>query len=287
MTETLSKCSLGIFLNEDCHLNTFTKKKTLNYLKNFDKSEIEILSLRLPIIENNFLDTEGKTICSHHHEKYLVRYSLSQKACVDPWKKHTSKVYLQVREINLELAKQSKPLCNNILVPGKKICQNCKFDLVNKIKKYKIENDRCVDPYKRHRSIVCEQLTNLKLEYINYLSTYKNTNYTLQDKVCNACEIKLKTDSECLASESVQPSTSNQTESQHHSDQPADNRSDSQSTDTSGSVYETNSQRKRKFDEILHTFDIPPLKRGKISNKNLKKRCSNYYKCYCQSFKCI
>ena len=71
-------------------------------------------------------DTAASTVCYHHEQKYLSRYSNLQKKCCDPLKIHKKKIpKSSLREISLEAAKIFKNSKIDV-IPGQKLCPSCR-----------------------------------------------------------------------------------------------------------------------------------------------------------------
>ena len=83
--------------------------------------DIEILKRRV-CYSNEAENLHMKSICEVHNDEYLKWYTLNQKACCDPLKKHPSsnrKKSLKTISMNLS---NTNP---TVLIPGKKLCISC------------------------------------------------------------------------------------------------------------------------------------------------------------------
>ena len=93
-----------------------------------EDGEIKILSLRTWIV-----DLTDKTICFHHKQTYLARYSHFQKKCCDPFAKHKKPLKSGLREITLDASTDAQ-LLGISLVPGQKLCPTCHTELTKQTK---------------------------------------------------------------------------------------------------------------------------------------------------------
>ena len=93
-----------------------------------EDGEIKILSLRTWIV-----DLTDKTICFHHKQTYLARYSHFQKKCCDPFAKHKKRLKSGLREITLDASTDAQ-LLGISLVPGQKLCPTCRTELTKQTK---------------------------------------------------------------------------------------------------------------------------------------------------------
>eukprot|EP00795_Rhopilema_esculentum_P006844 gene6844-12439_t len=119
MTEN---CSIGKISSSDCNLLTYSKKVGLKDISLFDLQEREILAWRTEIVI-----TLIETVCLHHEQVFLLRYSFLQKKCCDSFKVHGKKgSKSSLREITFQMAKVFQD--NHIpVVPGQKLCPKCRI----------------------------------------------------------------------------------------------------------------------------------------------------------------
>lgn len=116
----------------------------------------------------------------------------------------------------------------------------------------------CVDPYKRHRDKVYDNTQTLDTKYIVYLKQVDNLQLNSGDKVCSVCLTLL---------ERSVIETALLTYKEENS---LDAKSDSQVTEsTPSSIYESSSQKRKTFNETLSHFNIPCIKRQKLSDDRL------------------
>lgn len=111
------ECSFGVKLSDSCHLLDYTRSKGLKPVKILKPQDIELLSWRVPgsVFESNL------SICLHHEQKFLIRYSLLQKKCFDPFQKHKGVVKSALRNIPLEMPQAFKKLQIDV-VQGQTLC---------------------------------------------------------------------------------------------------------------------------------------------------------------------
>ena len=82
MDKTLHKCSVGVSLDSECHKTSFSKKT--GFVKKFTEEETQL------IIWRSGIDTPEFTLCYHHKETILNRYSKGQTICCDPFGDHSN-----------------------------------------------------------------------------------------------------------------------------------------------------------------------------------------------------
>lgn len=83
----MSKCSVGVKLDKECHKQTYCRKVGLSPVAGLEKKSQELLSWRTDI---KFGDED--MICQHHETVYLSRYESLQKFCCDPFHIHKKKL---------------------------------------------------------------------------------------------------------------------------------------------------------------------------------------------------
>ena len=102
-------CSIGQFLEDSC---------TPDFRAILEEDEKKLVSCRTgcEIVED---------ICEHHKQEYLTFYSMRQKSCCDPLKKHPTATRKKgLRYIDQTLVTKYSQVLN--LIPGKKICDSCR-----------------------------------------------------------------------------------------------------------------------------------------------------------------
>ena len=109
-----------------CYLKTYTKAETLRPVSN---DELELLSLRSKLPVAAITD-----ICSHHKQVLVVKYSTLQKKCCNAFQLHNSKRKESLQNITHMLQSDALKLRFS-LVPGNKLCPQCRTHLVNLISK--------------------------------------------------------------------------------------------------------------------------------------------------------
>jgi hypothetical protein len=88
------------------------------------REEIELLTLRSGLNEKDI-----KTICAHHDQELLAKFSTLRKKCCDPFNRHPGKSRTKaVRVVSLDTYKK---LVNppNSIKPGEKVCCDCLIKL--------------------------------------------------------------------------------------------------------------------------------------------------------------
>lgn len=103
---------------DQCHQVVYSKKCKLRPV---DLEEKTLLELRSQV----HLDSI-QTICKHHEETLLVRYSSLIKKCADPFKQHLVAKTKSLRIITLDFYSRAKSLHGKV-IPGQKLCLNCRI----------------------------------------------------------------------------------------------------------------------------------------------------------------
>lgn len=117
-------CTVGTLLNSSCENTSLTKNRDIYVISDeLSKEDVELLSWR-----TNNQYCEKDTICSHHLCYFLKYFQKNQKACCDPFQRHSVPLTKKnnLRVITLQKAKDVKENKNIILVPGKLLCSNCR-----------------------------------------------------------------------------------------------------------------------------------------------------------------
>ena len=189
--ETPVKCGIGIRLNDDCHLGSYTEQKDVNKFGDLKEEDIKLLYLRIP----NIKDVENQTVYSHHYYKFVNYYStLFGKKCCHPWNIHKKTITTNLAEIKVDLSEKFMSVCKINVIPGKKLCKNCLVRFGKEISDFEIELTYCIDPYKKHRSKIFSGLEFLPLEYIKYLEDVHNVFFSCEHKICSVCKTQIKSD---------------------------------------------------------------------------------------------
>ena len=123
-SKQLAKCSVGNFLNEDCHLLTFTRENGFKSLTEMSEEERELVRLRtmMDSIDSQFL------ICFHHEQSILQQYKTLQTKCCDPLHTHKKAVKGSLRPISLKAWNEYRAVGIET-IPGKKLCPTCRRKL--------------------------------------------------------------------------------------------------------------------------------------------------------------
>lgn len=217
--------------------------------------DLELLSLRLP----GFDISNERFICEYHYQNYITYYSLKHQRCCNPHnianhKKETKKLIV----ISLDLYKDLKNICNTNVIPGKMICRNC-FNRSNvTIKEYKKSLMQCFDPEGYHRSTApaTGSLDKVSDDVLRYMREIRGFEMTSEHKLCSVCKLNI------VSAFNEYSSKKNVEEIPQFSIQ-CSLESGKNSSSSQHSIYQSESQKKRKLDEILETCDLPPFKKPK------------------------
>ena len=80
----MSSCSVGLYMNSECHKTTYSRTVGVKNVESFERNEIELIFWRSGL---TMLNTNA-TICQHHEQTVLRRFTSLQKYCFDPFKTH-------------------------------------------------------------------------------------------------------------------------------------------------------------------------------------------------------
>ena len=124
------QCSIGVQLNERCEFKSSSCELTST--KKFTRDENRCFQLRTGL-------SAVYTLCSHHLEKYFTKYTFitSQDCCCNPWEIHKKKVKVKAEKTSIMLLGFTEAVLKNLglkLVPGKLLCQNCRWKLIKSAK---------------------------------------------------------------------------------------------------------------------------------------------------------
>lgn len=136
MSENL--CDIGKHCNSLCHLEHYTKKKTLHDLSSVSENELKLLKYRT----SNFdWDTTNK-ICDHHKLFFLVHFnSIYSKKCCDPFSAHSKPIKSALKDLTVSLCDKFTVISPaGGLIPGKKVCANCYIKILDQLSDSNIEN---------------------------------------------------------------------------------------------------------------------------------------------------
>ena len=84
----MSLCSVGLYMNSECSKLTYSRTVGVKYLESFERDELELIFWRSGLTILNI----NATICCHHEQTVLRRFSSMQKTCFDPFKTHKKAV---------------------------------------------------------------------------------------------------------------------------------------------------------------------------------------------------
>ena len=71
---------------------------------------------------------EDGTLCLHHEQLFVKKYSFLQKVCCDPKSIHRSQVRKNLKILDLDDAKRVSNITGKSVKPGQKLCYNCLID---------------------------------------------------------------------------------------------------------------------------------------------------------------
>lgn len=114
-------CSIRLLSKSDCHTNVYTDSRTLFNINEISNEEKELLLWRT----EGLITEANSNICAHHYSLLIKYYGMNFKSC-DPSKKHKINVKSSLHSISLLMAKDAKNKSSVSLVPGHKICSNCR-----------------------------------------------------------------------------------------------------------------------------------------------------------------
>ncbi|XP_065667364.1 uncharacterized protein LOC136087791 [Hydra vulgaris] len=150
-------CSIGLMTSDACK----GQQDVIGTLSNEEKIAI---SLRCNIELSNLT-----TLCEKHATNYLKMYPIWQKACCDPFKKHTKKITKNLRVVTINESQDMMRSSLNI-APGKKLCKPCKQKIVKKadLKEEKQSQgeqyeDFLISSFKSKRQEINEELENFNI----------------------------------------------------------------------------------------------------------------------------
>lgn len=113
----MNKCSVGLYLHEDCSHHTVSKQKLLMLFSEFGDKEKELLMLR-----TNCQNIEN--VCYQHRCKFLTTFEDRQRICYDPFKKHKRNVSKGLKVVSVSFSKKYQTAVK--LLPGTKLCITCR-----------------------------------------------------------------------------------------------------------------------------------------------------------------
>ena len=80
----MSLCSVSLYMNSECNKLTYSRTVGVKHLESFERDELELIFWRSGL---TILNING-TICHHHKQTVLRRFSSMQKTCFDLFKAH-------------------------------------------------------------------------------------------------------------------------------------------------------------------------------------------------------
>ncbi|XP_047129865.1 uncharacterized protein LOC124809907 [Hydra vulgaris] len=173
------QCSIGINLESECHLTTYTPLLGIEYFEDIPDYEREILMWRTGLSIINV----KSTTCLHLKHVYLKRYATKLTHCCNPFNIHNKVKKGSLREINLDTAKS---LCSKgkFVVPGEKLCPQCRHKLASSEQPEEIELEEkfIEDDMEKEimlesaRSLLNNTLCELEVSPLKVLNLPKNSN---------------------------------------------------------------------------------------------------------------
>ena len=80
--------SAGLYMNSECNKLTYNRTVGVKYLESFERDELELIFWRSSLTVLNI----NATICHHHEQTVLRRFSSMQKIYFDLFKAHKKAV---------------------------------------------------------------------------------------------------------------------------------------------------------------------------------------------------
>ena len=80
----MNSCSVGLYLDSECHKLIYCRTVGLKNLESFESNELELVFWRSGLTMLNI----NATICHHHEQTVLKKFSSFQKSCFDPFRIH-------------------------------------------------------------------------------------------------------------------------------------------------------------------------------------------------------
>ncbi|XP_065667853.1 ARL14 effector protein-like [Hydra vulgaris] len=150
-------CSIGLMTSDAC-------KGQQDVIETLSNEEKIAISLHCNIELSNLT-----TLCEKHATNYLKMYPIWQKACCDPFKKHTKKITKNLRVVTINESQDMMRSSLNI-APGKKLCEPCKQKIAKKadLKEEKQsqgeqDEDFLISSFKSKRQEINEELENFNI----------------------------------------------------------------------------------------------------------------------------
>ena len=92
----LNSCSVGQSMKEICHTAKFTRKSGMKSISELESDELDLIQIRCCLS----LSTKD-TVCLHHEQMYIHKYSNWQVTCRDPIQLHNKRVaYKYLKTLN-------------------------------------------------------------------------------------------------------------------------------------------------------------------------------------------
>lgn len=266
MSSTESCCVSGN-VSDECHNDLWRAEKILHKINTLSEEDREILKLRVTGLK----EIDDQSICDSHYKRYIQFYSSAEWKCCDPYSVHSKSVQNDLHIATLGFSKNVQKICKLSIIPGKKLCKNCQKRLRQQIKDFEHQLNCCADPFKRHRTKVNDHLCSLDEKYINYLKDVCNLSLSSEHKICSVCNEKLILDLSNYE-DSLKGPLKNFSVLETLPSKTSTESDNSQSTSSVGSQFQTNSQKKRKLDEVLDALGIPAFKRKKLNEQRLVEK---------------
>ena len=82
-----SRCSVGMVLNSECNLSSYTEKVEMYFYEGLTEEEKYLFLARTTIPEKDM-----HSVCLHHKLRYLDYFSSFEVKCCDPFKTHKKNI---------------------------------------------------------------------------------------------------------------------------------------------------------------------------------------------------
>lgn len=192
--------------------------------------------------------------------RYLNYYSTLVKTCCDPFQKHEKVIKSDLRIISVNMCEAYKKVFAKKLIPGEKLCRPCQT-LVNKLtsesQKSSVKSETSPTEKKTDdHSIQCESL--------DHTADVRNSIVEIHlDNEINILE-------QLSLTENKRSTIQRQTVKRKIEDSASQENDSLESDPSSGSIYQTESQEIKSFDNLLMNSNVPPLKRQKLNSERLE-----------------
>jgi hypothetical protein len=101
----------------ESHICNFPNCTEFNSVK-LSPNDSDLLSRR-----SNINIEQCNQLCKVHYDRFIRLYTVNQKKCCDPFKKHKKTIAKDLRTISLEFVREVEHKIK--LIPGQKLCKHC------------------------------------------------------------------------------------------------------------------------------------------------------------------